>query len=180
MVQPRVKVGKQMELSAQKNGWISCPTRPKLTWRVEGKSNIDKIKNSNYNPVKFAVLENANLEKYDIYNPTTNKKREVKAYHASNLNRWVLYSEPYFKVSSRSQLTKINKDIYNDFVDRFYTHANQIGLISYIQDQMVSSSEGIVFKDGFISKKQLQFRTIISDQEWSGYNRIQIQFKINY
>jgi len=45
---------------------------------------------------------------------------------------------------------------------------------------MVSSSEGIVFKDGFISKKQLQFRTIISDQEWSGYNRIQIQFKINY
>ena len=178
MVQARVKAGKNMEQSAQTNGWVKQSTKPKLKWRGEGKNNIDKIINSNYDPKKFSILENITLNKYDIYNPTTNKKREVKNYNIKEVNKWTLYSEPYFKISTRGQLSKISADKYNEFLHNFYDHANNSGLLKFIQEQMVYSNEGIVFIDGFVPLEQLEFRTIIVDKQWKGYDRIQIQFRV--
>jgi hypothetical protein len=178
MVQSRVIAGRNMEKYVLRDGWVKSSTRPILKWRGEGRNNIEKIINSNYNPKEFSILENINLNKYDIYNPTTKKKREVKSYYISQVNNWILYSEPYFKISTRSQLNKIGPEVYNDFLERFYAHANNSGLFKFIQEQMISSNEGIVFKDGFIPKEQLEFRTIIQKKQWKGYNRIQIQFKL--
>jgi len=178
MIQSRVNAGKVMEIIASKDGWKKSPTKPKLKWRVEGKNNIDKIINTNYDPKSFSILENISLNKYDIYNPTTKKTREVKSYNIKDVSRWTLYSEPYFKISTRSQLNKITPDTYNDFLQRFYDHANSTGLLNFIQEQMISSNEGIVFKDGFVLKEQLEFRTIVVNKQWKGYNRIQIQFRV--
>ena len=101
MVQKRVKSGREMEKSVLVDGWISSPHKPVLRWRAEGRNNIEKIINSNYDPEKFAILENVSLNKYDIYHPVTKKQREVKSYFISDLNNWILYSEPYFKISTR-------------------------------------------------------------------------------
>jgi hypothetical protein len=178
MKQSRVTAGQDMELSVLKDGWVKSATKPKLKWRVEGKNNIQKIINSNYDPKQFSVLENITLNKYDIYNPKTKKQREVKSYNISEVSKWTLYSEPYFKISTRGQLNKITQEVYNDFLQRFYTHANDTGLLKFIQEQMICSNEGIVFKDGFIPKEQLEFRTVIVNKQWKGYDRIQIQFRI--
>jgi hypothetical protein len=179
MVQSRVKVGKNMETSLLKDGWIKKSTKPKLKWRIEGKNNIEKIINSNYDPIKFAILENVTLNKYDIYNLITKKLLEVKAYFLSELKNWTLYSEPYFKISNRNQLNKITPEEYNDFLQRFYDHSNSIGLLKFIEQQMTSSNEGIVIKDGFIPKDNIEFRTVIVKKQWKGYDRIQIQFRVN-
>ena len=178
MVQARVKSGKLAEQSFIKDGWISKPTKPTFKWGGAGRNNIDKIKNCFNDIDTFCKLQNLSLKKYDIYNPTTNKYREIKGYNIKQLNKWTLYSEPYFKIATRSQATKITQDVYNDFLHRFTDHANNIGLIKHIEEQMVSSNEGIQFKDGFIPQDQIEFRTIISYTEWSGYNRLQIHFKI--
>jgi len=178
MIQSRVRAGKDMELSASKDGWVRKSTKPKLKWRVEGKNNIEKIKNSGYDPTKFTILENITLNKYDIYNPSTNKRREVKSYNISEVSKWTLYSEPYFKIATKLQLNKITTDTYNDFLLRFYTYANDKGLLKFIQENMVSSNEGIVFKDGFVPLEKIEFRTFIAERQWKGYNRIQIQFRV--
>jgi hypothetical protein len=178
MVQARVKAGKLAEQSLIRDGWISNPIKPTFKWGGTGRNNIQKIKNCNYDPKIFSILTDSSLKKYDIYNPTTNKYREIKGYNINQLNKWVLYSEPYFKVSTRSQAKLITQDVYNDFLHRFTDHANNIGLIKHIEEQMVSSNEGIQFKDGFIPQYLIEFRTIISYTEWLGYNRLQIQFKI--
>ena len=177
-MQSRVNAGKDMELSVLKDGWVKKSTKPKLKWRVEGRNNIEKIKNSNYDPKVFAILENITLNKYDIYHPETKKQREVKSYYISEVNKWTLYSEPYFKISTKRDLGKITSDIYNNFLHSFYLHANETGLLKFIQEQMISSNEGIVFKDGFIPKEQLEFRTVIVDKQWKDYDRIQIQFRV--
>lgn len=178
MAQARVKSGKLYEQSLTKDGWVSKPTKPTFKWGGAGRNNIDKIKNSFNDVETFCKLQNSSLRKYDIYNPTTNKYREIKGYNISDLTKWVLYSEPYFKVSTRSQASRITQDMYNDFLYRFADHANNIGLLQHIQEQMVSSNEGILFKDGFIPQDQLEFKTILSTTEWLGYNRLQIHFKI--
>jgi hypothetical protein len=43
---------------------------------------------------------------------------------------------------------------------------------------MVYSNEGIVFIDGFIPLERLEFRTIVVNRQWKGYDRIQIQFRV--
>lgn len=179
MVQSRVLAGRQMELSSHKNGWVKATTKPKLKWRGEGRNNIEKIINSDYNPNKFSVLENITLNKYDIYNPVTKKKREVKSYFTSEVNKWTLYSEPYFKIAKRAQLSKISAEKYNEFLTKFYNHANTTGLLKFIQEQMICSNEGIVFKDGFVPIENLEFRTVVRNNQWKGYDRIQIQFRVN-
>lgn len=178
MMQSRVKAGKDMELSVLKDGWVRKATKPKLKWRAEGKNNIDKIKNSNYDPKKFAIIENLTLNKYDIYHPETKRQREVKSYYTTEITKWTLYSEPYFKISTKRQLNKITPELYNDFLKKFYTHANDTGLLKFIQEQMVNSNEGIIFKDGFIPLDRLEFRTAIVDKQWKNYNRIQVQFRV--
>lgn len=179
MVQSRVNAGKIMEDIAQTDGWVKANGKPVMKWGGRGNENIEKIINSNYDPKVFSVLRNATLNKYDIYNPITKKYREVKSYYIGQVNEWILYSEPYFKISTRSQLDKITPEVYNDFLQRFYDHTNNTGLLKSIQEQMINSNEGIVFKDGFIPKEKLEFRTIIINKVWKGYDRIQIQFRIN-
>ena len=178
MVQKRVKSGREMEKSVLVDGWISSPQKPVLRWRVEGRNNIEKIINSNYDPEKFAILENVSLNKYDIYHPVTKKQREVKSYFIYDLNNWILYSEPYFKISTRSQLNKISVERYNEFLLNFYNYTSQNGFLKFIQEQMTKSNEGIVLKDGFVGNCLIDFRTIINKNQWKGYDRIQIQFKL--
>jgi hypothetical protein len=178
MMQSRVKAGKDMELFALKDGWVKQNSKPILKWRVPGKNNIEKIINSNYNPKNFSVLENVTLNKYDIYHPIIKKYREVKSYYVQQVNKWTLYSEPYFKIATRTQLSKISTSKYNEFVEKFYQHANNTGILNFIQTQMSSSNEGILFKDGFILTDKLEFRTILNKEQWGGYHRIQIEFRI--
>lgn len=178
MVQARVKSGKLYEQYLTKDGWLRTPIKPTFKWGGEGRNNIQKIKNSCFDPKIFCNPKNLSPKKYDIYNPQTNKYREVKGYNISQLKTWVLYSEPYFKISTRIQAKQISSYEYNQFLSKFYDYANSIGLIKYIETNMVSSNEGIQFKDGFISQDQIEFRTVISKGQWSGYDRIQIQFKI--
>lgn len=178
MVQARVLSGKQMENISLTKGWVKATSKPILKWRADGKNNIDKIINSNYNPKVFSILENITLNKYDIYNPTTKKYREVKRYYKKDVTKWTLYSEPYFKIATRTQLSKISQDKYNDFLLKFYTHAKENGILSFIEQQMTSSNEGILLIDEFIPKEQLEFRSVITKSQWKGYDRIQIQFRV--
>ena len=178
MVQSRVQAGKEMEKVSLTHGWVKANSKPILKWRAPGKNNIDKIINSNYDPKRFSVLENVTLNKYDIYNPTTNKYREVKSYYINQINKWTLYSEPYFKIATRTQQSQISTDKYNEFIEKFYTHAKETGILHFIQTQMTSSNEGILLKDGFIPTESLEFRTILNREQWGGYHRIQIEFRI--
>ncbi len=176
-MQLRSKTGTAFEKECEVDGWKRQTKSPKINWSGKGRSNIQRIKSCNFDPSKFVLLENSDLSKYDIYHPELNKYREVKSYKKSNLNSWTLYSEPYFKVATRSEATKISVETYNSFIDEFWEFNQKTGLFDKLQEGITSFSEGIQCKDGFIPKEELEFRTVVLT-EWGGYKRITIQFRI--
>jgi hypothetical protein len=101
----------------------------------------------------------------------------VKKYYVSQVFNWTLYSEPYFKVASESQLYLVDPIRYNDFTRNFFRIHTESGLFTDIQERMVETIEGIQFIDAFVPKKYLEFRTELLEG-WAGCNRITIQFKI--
>jgi hypothetical protein len=175
-MQLRAKTGTKFEKECEVDGWVVRAKKPKIKWSGKGRSNFDKIKSCNYDPSNFFLLE-CDLSKYDIYNPELNKYREVKSYYKKELTSWKLYSEPYFKVADKSTSKKIDVETYNSFIDKFWEYNKKTGLIEKIQEGLTAFNEGIQCKDGFIPKDELEFRTVVLN-EWGGYKRITIQFKI--
>ena len=179
-VQGRVQSGKLFEQSLIKDGWIVKPKSPRLKWLGDGKSSFQKMKHCEYNPKLFKLDESSTVEKYDIIHPETNRYREVKKYMKKDLSTWTLYSEPFFKVATKSQQRQITTEVYNSFSKDFFNFHLKTGLFDEIVNNMTSYSEGIMVEDGFIPSKQLEFRTILVENNWAGYHRITIQFRLKH
>ena len=177
-VQNRVKNGRVFEQSLIKDGWVVKCKSPRLKWIGTGKSIIQKIKNCGFRPELLKLDESSNMCKYDIINSETGKFREVKKYLKEDLTKWTLYSEPYFKISTRGQLTQISVEDYNKFVSDFFDLNSTLGLFEKVVENMTSCSEGIVVEDGFIPSDELEFRTVLVKNHWGGYHRITVQFRI--
>lgn len=177
-MQLRAKTGIDFEKECEIDGWVRQTKSPKLIWVGEGRDNITKIKNCNFNPSQFLLSEKSDLSKYDLFHTELKKYREIKRYDKSYLKSWTLYSEPYFKVSSKSTLSKIDSSVYNKFVQDFWDYNQNTGLFEKIQEGINNLSEGIVCVDGFIPKEELEFRTVIIKTAWKGYYRISIEFKL--
>jgi hypothetical protein len=178
MVQLRSKTGSEFEKSCEIGGWKRKTKSPKINWNGTGRNNIEKIKNCNFNPSLFTLSENSDLSKYDIYHPVLKKYREVKKYKKDDLRAWTLYSEPYFKIATKTNQSKIDSNVYNKFIEDFWNYNQNTGLFEKIQQGITSFSEGITFVDGFVPKQDLEFRTVIVKNSWGGYYRLTIQFRI--
>jgi hypothetical protein len=178
MLQARVKSGKRFEKSLAKSGWNKVYVSPRIKWNGEGRNNLLKIQNAEYNPVFFSMTQPSRIEKCDIKKYRTRKYREAKKYTMDDARYWRLYSEPYFKIATRKQLDVIPVDTYNQFVEDFYKMNTTNGVIQYVQEKMLRSVEGITMVDGYVPMENLEFRTVISENNWKGYHRIQIQFRI--
>jgi hypothetical protein len=178
MRQSRVKIGESFENTFKGTEWDVVRISPKIKWSGKGRNNIEKIKNVNYKVEEFYPLDETVWVKYDIVNRNDGRKRELKKYKINNLRKWTLYSEPFFKVSNREQLGKITKEQYNSFLNEFFFYNNDKGFFKNVISMMTKGCEGIKFEDGFIPMENIEFRTIISKRAWSGYDRIQIEFKV--
>ena len=175
-MQKRSKSGTDFENQVCGKGWRRKTSSPKLKWTGKGKSVFDKMKYWEYNPKEFNLYDSSKFCKYDIVSED-GEYREVKKYYMEKLNNWTLYSEPYFKVATKKDATRIDVDTYNKFVDNFYEYNVGTGLFDYVVENMIKCISGIQVKDGFIPKDKLEFRTVIADG-WRGYNRITIQVRI--
>jgi len=177
-MQTRAKTGVDFEILCESDGWVRQTKSPKVKWNGKGRNNITKIKNCNFNPSLFTISEKSNFSKYDLYNPELDEYREAKKYKKSKLKSWVMYSEPYFKVASWSDADKIDKDTYNKFVQDFWDYNQTTGLFDKVQKGLNEQSKGVQLIDGFISKDDLEFRTVIVKTAWMGYYRITIEFRL--
>lgn len=177
-MQTRAKIGVEFEKLCETDGWVRKTKSPKLKWTGNGKGNITKIKNCNFTPSLFTLTDGCDLSKYDIYHPILKKYREVKRYKKSQLKSWTLYSEPYFKIASRGDLNKIDKETYNEFVTDFWDYNQNTGLFLKVEKEINQLSEGIQCIDGFIPKEEIDFRTVIVKSAWKGYHRITVEFKL--
>jgi len=178
MKQPRVRSGELFENTFNGTEWEVVRVSPKIYWSGKGRDNLRKIRSADFNENEFYPLDKSTWNKYDLKNKVDGRKREAKKYKISKLTNWTLYSEPYFKVSTRNQLSRIDKEDYNDFLGRFYQLHKSDGLFDDIINKMTNSCEGIQFEDGFVPMDKIEFITMLSTTEWAGYNRIQIQFKL--
>ena len=177
-VQNRVQSGKLFEQSLIKDGWIVKPKSPKFKWSGNGRSFVQKMRDCRFISELFILDESSSMCKYDIVHLETNRVREVKKYMKKDLNKWMLYSEPFFNIATRSQQKKIDVRVDNKFANEFYDHNLTTGLFDRVIDKMTSCSEGIMVQDGFIPSKEIEFRTKLVENQWGGYNRITIQFRI--
>ena len=178
MVQARVRSGKRFEKSLAKNGWDRISQKPRIRWTGEGRNNLQKIQSVEYNPVLFTMTQPSTIEKCDLKKYRTSKRREAKKYTIEDASYWRLYSEPYFKIATRKQLGLIPVETYNQFVEDFYKMNTTNGVIQYIQEKMIRGAEGIMLVDGYVPMDKVEFRTVIAENNWKGYSRIQIQFRV--
>ena len=178
MRQTRVNTGKLFEQSLVTDKWVLKSKNPKPIWSGSGRSVFDKIKSVNFNYLDFYPLEGSNWGKCDIININDGREREIKKYKKPQIEKWNLYSEPFFKVARRNQLNKINKDEYNHFLKKFYNHNLSNGFFENIVSEMTKNCEGIHIIGEFIPISDFEFRTILSENEWKGFHRIRIEFKL--
>jgi hypothetical protein len=172
-MQTRTFSGKEFEDSLDNTIWVRKEMKPKLVWDVDGNNVIDKIKNTNFDVTKFNLSPQSSIKKSDfVYKDNPNLTFEVKKYKTNQFNSWTLYSEPFFKVANKSQLSQISQDEYNKFVDDFYEHRKDI--ITQVLDGIVKSNIGIRCVDGFIPQDKLEFKVEVVNNAWAGYKRITV------
>ena len=135
-MQKRCITGTIFEKFLCKDGFTHKSKSPKVKYSGEGKSILTKIKNSNYNPSIVQVLPESDFTKYDIVNEETDQRYEVKKYKTESLKKWTLFSEPFFKIATRTQTTKITVRQYNTFVNRFWKFNNKKRFFDDIIKQM--------------------------------------------
>jgi hypothetical protein len=178
MGQIRNRTGTAFEKLLPK-GFIRVVKSPKMTWTGVGRSNIQKIKSCGFDVTKFNLLwDKSNFEKYDWIGDD-GKKYEVKKYDKCELTKWTLYSEPFFKIATKSNTKKIEPDVYNEFLERFYEYNKQSGLFDSIIQKMISTSNGIYIKNyELIKYSELEFNCELVKGCYAGYNRIMIKFKL--
>ena len=110
-MQPRTKAGIDFELSLQSDLWVKNEHKPKMVWDVVGTNVFNKMKNVDYDVTKFNLSNTSILIKYDFtFHNNTNLAFEVKKYKKSKVTKWTLYSEPYFKVSTREGAEQIDTE----------------------------------------------------------------------
>jgi hypothetical protein len=184
MGQSRNKTGVDFEKRVcESKGWTPKSVSPKLNWVGDGRSNWNKMEQIGFDPSKF--VPNLEKSKFDKYDAITNdgQKVEIKKYDSSKLTSWTMYSEPIFKVATRSAMkTVVNKfgkgdydksvESYNEFVAGIIPHVGQ-----EILDNITKSNIGIQCEDKFIPQSELEYRWNVR-KGWMGYNRLSIEFKI--
>ena len=178
MIQKRVKTGKDFEISHIKDGWRLINDRPLVVWSGKGKNNIEKIKSLNFNHKDFVPTEKTKWDKSDITNINDGRKREIKKYNIKQIKCWNLYSEPFFKIARKNQANNMDKVEYNKFTSEFYYYNIEKGFFNNVVKEMTSKCEGIQIKENFFEMSCFDFRTVLSEREWRGYHRIQIEFKL--
>ena len=179
MRQTRVRTGQEFENSIPTTDWIISPTKPSFVWTGEGRNVYERIKSVGFDAHKFYLTENSTFQKWDLISKVdSTKTADAKRYLKKKLLRWTLYSEPYFKVATRSNLNKIGLQEYNKFVDEFYELNCKSGTFDTIIKKMTENSIGIVTLDGFISIEDIEFRTTVVKSAWKGYHRITIEFRL--
>lgn len=178
MGQLRNKTGIEFEKSIPKS-FVRKPVSPKMVWEGKGRNNMKKIIQSNFNEKTFKLnFAESKLGKYDCIKKNTNEKFEIKNYYKSQLKQWTLYSEPYFKMSSKNNLSLIDKKVYNDFVKRFFKYNTKNGFFDRVVKSMISETNGVYLKDCILNMNDFEFKTIIVHNQWKGYDRITIMFKL--
>ena len=184
MAQKRNKTGIDFEkLICESYGLSHKSVNPRIRWSGKGKSNFNKIHSVNFNANLFKPdLEKSRFDKYDAIDSNGNKY-EIKKYCKSFLSGWVVYSEPIFKIASRSTMSNViklfgggdyekSKSVYNQFVKDMVDNVGQ-----EIIDRITKQIKGVYLLDGFVSTEDLEFRWSIRES-WMGYNRLSIEFKL--
>ena len=147
-----------------------------------------KIKSQNFNPTNFRPLPDSNFNKWDAVTPE-GKRIELKKYSIKEARDWQLYCEPIIKVSKHSETELIAKeygdgdhhkgrDRYNDFLNKLFESMSKDQSLENVQFEIVSKSEGIEFKDGFVDKSNLEFRWTLKANFWRGYDRVMLEFRV--
>ena len=185
MRQKRSLTGTKFENEICKSlGWTHKPKSPKIKWNGKGKSNLDKMAYCFYNNTPLNILyTKSNFDKYDAID-NNNNKIEIKKYDSKKCFNWKLYSEPLIKIASNKNICKVTelfgngneklgRSNYNEMIESTYQEFKDILL-----KEITKSIQGIQFKDKFITKENLEFRIIIKEKSWKGYNRVTIQFRI--
>lgn len=184
MRQSRAVTGVKFEKDiCESKGWKHKSASPRINWSGKGRSNWKKMKQVDLDPTKFIPNpEKSRLEKYDAINKD-GEKIEIKKYQSEDLKGWHNYSEPIFKIATRSVMkTVINifgggdydKSVveYNKFID---------GVIDNIGDEIIrgitSSNIGVQCVDRFIPQSELEYKWEVK-KGWKGYNRLTIVFRI--
>jgi hypothetical protein len=91
------------------------------------------------------------------------------------VTKWTLYSEPFFKVSTREGAEQIDTETYNKFVNDFYTKRKDI--INKVLDNISKNILGVRLVDEFIPQNNIEYRVEVV-RGWGRYNRITIQFRV--
>lgn len=184
MAQSRNKTGVDFEKRVcESKGWTHKSASPKISWSGKGRSNWSKMEQVSFDPTKFTPnVEKSKFDKYDAIN-TEGEKVEIKKYPSSKLSSWTMYSEPIFKVATRSAMSTVvskfgkgdyNKSVeaYNEFVAGIVPNVGQD-----ILDGITKSNIGIQCEDRFVPQSELEYRWNVR-KGWMGYNRLSIEFRI--
>ena len=175
-MQTRAITGVDFERSLVTEQWVKSEIRPKMVWEVTGRNVFDKIKNVGYDVGKFNLSEKSVISKSDfafVNDPTL--RFEVKKYTKDKLQRWTMYSEPFFKVSTNKEADTVDINVYNKFVDEFVGKRKDI--ITKVLNSIGDGILGIRCMDGFIQQHKLEFKVQVR-KGWKGYKRITIMFRI--
>jgi hypothetical protein len=176
-MQKRAITGNEFEKTLQTDQWIKREVRPSMKWSGKGRNIFQKIESVGYDVTKFNLREDSVISKSDFVFHTNDLMRfEAKKYLMSKFKNWVMYSEPFFKVSNVNQLDLVDVDKYNKFVDDFMMYRQDI--IERVLNEMSRSNLGIRCIDGFISQDKLEFKAIKEERAWMGYHRITIKAKM--
>jgi hypothetical protein len=176
-MQKRAITGNEFEKTLQTDQWIKREVRPSMKWSGKGRNVFDKIESIGYDVTKFNLREDSVISKSDfVFHNNDSMRFEAKKYEISTFKNWVMYSEPFFKVSNIKFLNLVDKDKYNKFVDDFITHRQDI--IERVLNEMSQSNLGIRCIDGFISQDKLEFKVVKKESAWMGYHRITIMVKM--
>jgi hypothetical protein len=184
MAQSRSKTGVDFEKTiCESKGWTHKSASPRINWSGKGRSNWNKMKQVGLDPTKFVPnFEKSTLEKYDAINQN-GEKVEIKKYPSSKLNNWTMYSEPVFKVATRSALSTVTKlfgegdyetsvEKYNEFVQGIIPNVG-----GDILEAITKSNIGIQLEDKFVPQEELEYRWNLRSG-WKGYYRLSIEFRI--
>ena len=175
-MQRRATTGMDFEQSLVTKHWVKSEIKPKLIWNVSGGNVFEKMKNVGYDVNNFHLSNKSITSKSDfafVADPTM--RFEVKRYLKSQLTKWTMYSEPFFKVSTNDMTNKVDRDIYNKFVDDFMDKRKDI--FEYVLNTMGEGIMGIRCLDGFIHQRDIEYKVQVLNG-WKGYKRITVMFKI--
>ena len=185
-MQTRSISGREYEIKvAEKYGRLICKS-PKIVWNAQGKYNLDKIVNSEFNGYKLSPTNESTYDKYDVI-LSSGEKVEVKKYSTDKIkSKWVLYSEPILKICTKSQVNKLievcgslelARDKYNKFIGELYENLTETGELNKILEKIIKTSQGVIFEDRRVNYDELDFRWVLKNN-WMGFYRITLEFKV--